>query len=216
MSGRRAHLALASRRPVAGANPPRAREGHPARSRPRRFPRAPPRAAASGDLRHSAPQETPITRTIVVLCHDVTAADAAGQFSTANLLQGRVDVWCRCVTAGLYLSDDVRRDAEVVLVLIPPVRSSSADAATAAAVDAAALRHNLDAAPPAFELVFLDVDGVLNRTPRSSAYSGSAYSGSVGSGPTLEAEGVAALARLCGNRFLVQRPHEPARLLHHG
>jgi len=129
MSGRRAHLALPSRRPVAGANPPRAREGHPARSRPRRFPRAPPRAAASGDLRHSAPQETPITRTIVVLCHDVTATDAAGLFSTANLLQGRVDVWCRCVTAGLYLSDDVRRDAEVVLVLIPPVRSSSADAA---------------------------------------------------------------------------------------
>ena len=64
-----------------------------------------------------------------MLCHDVTAADAAGLFSTANLLQGRVDVWCRCVTAGLYLSDDVRRDAEVVLVLIPPVRSSSADAA---------------------------------------------------------------------------------------
>jgi len=36
----------------------------------------------------------------------------------ANLLQGRVDVWCRCVTAAFYLSDDFRRDTLLSLVLL--------------------------------------------------------------------------------------------------
>lgn len=57
---------------------------------------------------------------MVVLFHDVSAATAAGLFSVSNLLQGRVDVWCRCVTAALYLSDDLRRDTVVSLVLSPP------------------------------------------------------------------------------------------------
>jgi tRNA pseudouridine-54 N-methylase len=57
---------------------------------------------------------------VVVLFHDVSAATAAGLFSVSNLLQGRVDVWCRCVTAALYLSDDLRRDTVVSLVLSPP------------------------------------------------------------------------------------------------
>ena len=51
------------------------------------------------------------------MCHGVTPHARAGLFSAANLLQGRVDVWCRCVTAGLYLSDDVRRDTVVHLVM---------------------------------------------------------------------------------------------------
>jgi hypothetical protein len=53
----------------------------------------------------------------VVLCHGVTPRTAAGLFSPNNLLQGRVDVWCRCITAGLYLSDDFRKDTLVSLVL---------------------------------------------------------------------------------------------------
>ena len=57
---------------------------------------------------------------MVVLFHDVSAPTAAGLFSVSNLLQGRVDVWCRCVTAALYLSDDLRRDTVVSLVLSPP------------------------------------------------------------------------------------------------
>ena len=59
-------------------------------------------------------------RHFVVVCHDVTAQTAAGLFSVSNLLQGRVDVWCRCIVAGLYLSDDVRADTAVSLVLVPP------------------------------------------------------------------------------------------------
>ena len=51
------------------------------------------------------------------MCHGVTPHARAGLFSAANLLQGRVDVWCRCVTAGLYLSDDVRRDTVVHVVM---------------------------------------------------------------------------------------------------
>mgnify|MGYP003314542707 CR=1 FL=1 len=61
---------------------------------------------------------------MVVLCHDVSAPTAAGLFSVSNLLQGRVDVWCRCVTASLYLSDDLRRDTIVSLVLSPPGSSA--------------------------------------------------------------------------------------------
>ena len=54
-------------------------------------------------------------RSVVVMCHGVTPHARAGLFSAANLLQGRVDVWCRCVTAGLYLSDDVRLVSQEVL-----------------------------------------------------------------------------------------------------
>lgn len=62
----------------------------------------------------------PTARHVVVLCHDVSTETAAGLFSVQNLLQGRLDLWCRCVTAGLYLSDDLRRDTVVSLVLSSP------------------------------------------------------------------------------------------------
>lgn len=58
-----------------------------------------------------------VRRHIVVLCHGVSAHAASGLFSASNLLQGRVDVWCRCVTAALYVSDDFRKDTLVSLVL---------------------------------------------------------------------------------------------------
>jgi len=56
-------------------------------------------------------------RHVVVLCHDVSKETWAGLFTVSNLLQGRVDLWCRCVTASLYLSDALRRDVVVSLVL---------------------------------------------------------------------------------------------------
>mgnify|MGYP001986392822 CR=1 FL=1 len=110
----------------------RAPERHASGSRRFRRPRARiPRVCPAGgseDALQTAPlangaagrARVPATRHVVVLFHDVSAATAAGLFSVSNLLQGRVDVWCRCVTAALYLSDDLRRDTVVSLVLSPP------------------------------------------------------------------------------------------------
>ena len=68
------------------------------------------------------------------MCHHVTPHARAGLFSTANLLQGRVDVWCRCITAGLYLSDAIRTNSTVHLVLqsddLASCRLVSVDGAT--------------------------------------------------------------------------------------
>ena len=83
------------------------------RTAPTRRPRAPTRCGTAEVSEVSGPTN----RSVVVMCHGVTPHARAGLFSAANLLQGRVDVWCRCVTAGLYLSDDVRRDTVVHLVM---------------------------------------------------------------------------------------------------
>ena len=40
-----------------------------------------------------------------------------GDFNTNNLLENRVDVMCRCVSAGLWLSNGIRRNAHVWLML---------------------------------------------------------------------------------------------------
>ena len=68
------------------------------------------------------------------MCHHVTPHARAGLFSPANLLQGRVDVWCRCITAGLYLSDAIRTNSTVHLVLqsddLASCRLVSVDGAT--------------------------------------------------------------------------------------
>ena len=86
------------------------------RAAPARRPRAPTRCGTA-DVSEESSSSAPIKRSVVVMCHGVTPHARAGLFSAANLLQGRVDVWCRCVTAGLYLSDDVRRDTVVHLVM---------------------------------------------------------------------------------------------------
>ena len=87
------------------------------RAAPARRPRAPTRCGTADVSEESESSSAPIKRSVVVMCHGVTPHARAGLFSAANLLQGRVDVWCRCVTAGLYLSDDVRRDTVVHLVM---------------------------------------------------------------------------------------------------
>ena len=56
-------------------------------------------------------------RHFVVLCHNVTDAMLLGDFNTNNLLEGRVDVWCRCVAAGLWISNGIRRNTHVWLML---------------------------------------------------------------------------------------------------
>lgn len=125
-----------------GRVPPRAPErlasGSRREHRPRaRIPRVCPAGGSEDALHQTAPlangaeggARVRATRHVVVLCHDVSAQTAAGLFSVSNLLQGRVDVWCRCVTASLYLSDDLRRDTVVSLVLSPPDEESVDDGA---------------------------------------------------------------------------------------
>lgn len=122
--------------------PPRAPErlasGSRRAHRPRaRIPRVCPAGGSEDALLRTAPlangaegdARVRATRHVVVLCHDVSAQTAAGLFSVSNLLQGRVDVWCRCVTASLYLSDDLRRDTVVSLVLSPPDQERAIDGA---------------------------------------------------------------------------------------
>lgn len=89
----------------------------PTRQRKRTAPTRRPRALTRCGTADVSEESGPTNRSVVVMCHGVTPHARAGLFSAANLLQGRVDVWCRCVTAGLYLSDDVRRDTVVHLVM---------------------------------------------------------------------------------------------------
>ena len=48
-------------------------------------------------------------RHIVLLCHNVSEDVGKGLFRPNNLLEGRVDVMCRCITNAIYFSNGVRR-----------------------------------------------------------------------------------------------------------
>ena len=65
----------------------------------------------------AAPPKAPAARHFLVLCHDVGDAVARGEFSANNLLEGRVDVLARCLTAALWVSNGVREDATLWLCL---------------------------------------------------------------------------------------------------
>ena len=56
-------------------------------------------------------------RHFVVAASNASAAVANGQFSVNNLLQGRVDVLCRCATSALWYSNGIRADASLHLSL---------------------------------------------------------------------------------------------------
>ena len=58
-----------------------------------------------------------VQRHFVILCHNITQAMLQGEFNINNLLEGRVDVWCRCVSTALWLSNDLRRNTHVWLLL---------------------------------------------------------------------------------------------------
>ena len=59
-------------------------------------------------------------RHFLILCHEVAEDAACGLYNFNNLQPGRVDLWCRCISAGLYLSDALRRDTHVSLALLAP------------------------------------------------------------------------------------------------
>ena len=56
-------------------------------------------------------------RHFVVAASNASSAVANGQFSVNNLLQGRVDVLCRCATSALWYSNGIRADASLHLSL---------------------------------------------------------------------------------------------------
>jgi len=58
-------------------------------------------------------------RNIVILCHNVSQDIANGIFDINNLLKGRMDVLARCVTSALWVSNNIRVDTTVFLLLFP-------------------------------------------------------------------------------------------------
>ena len=56
-------------------------------------------------------------RYFVVAAANASSAVATGQFPPNNLLEGRVDVLCRCATSALWYSNGIRADASLHLVL---------------------------------------------------------------------------------------------------
>lgn len=58
-------------------------------------------------------------RNILVLSHNVTQDVADGFFDINNLLHGRVDVLARCVNSALWVSNGIRQDTSVFLMLFP-------------------------------------------------------------------------------------------------
>jgi tRNA pseudouridine-54 N-methylase len=58
-------------------------------------------------------------RNILVLSHNVSQDVADGFFDVNGLLHGRVDVLARCVNSGLWVSNGIRQDTSVFLMLFP-------------------------------------------------------------------------------------------------
>ncbi len=58
-------------------------------------------------------------RNIVVLCHNVSQDVADGIFDVNNLLKGRIDVIARCITSALWVSNKIRTDTTLFLMLSP-------------------------------------------------------------------------------------------------
>ena len=58
-------------------------------------------------------------RNIVVLCNNVSQDVADGIFDVNNLLKGRIDVLARCVTSALWVSNRIRTDTTLFLMLSP-------------------------------------------------------------------------------------------------
>uniref|UniRef100_A0A7S4HKH5 16S rRNA (uracil(1498)-N(3))-methyltransferase n=1 Tax=Odontella aurita TaxID=265563 RepID=A0A7S4HKH5_9STRA len=58
-------------------------------------------------------------RNVIVLSHNVSQTVADGLFDVNTLLTGRVDVLARCVNAALWVSNGIRRDTTIFLMLFP-------------------------------------------------------------------------------------------------
>ena len=58
-------------------------------------------------------------RNIVVLSHNVSQHVLDGHYDVNCLLTGRVDVLCRCINSALWVSNGVRKDTTIFLMLFP-------------------------------------------------------------------------------------------------
>lgn len=58
-------------------------------------------------------------RNIVILSHNVSQDAADGLFDVNNLLTGRIDVLARCVNSALWVSNGIRKNTSVFLMLFP-------------------------------------------------------------------------------------------------
>ncbi|KAL7528419.1 hypothetical protein ACHAXR_004909 [Thalassiosira sp. AJA248-18] len=58
-------------------------------------------------------------RNIVILSHNVSNDVASGYFDVNTLLTGRIDVLARCVNSALWISNGIRKDTSVFLMLFP-------------------------------------------------------------------------------------------------
>ena len=76
-------------------------------------------AAEMNDRTNSGLSKNLHQRNIVVLCHNVSQDVADGIFDVNNLLKGRIDVLARCITSALWVSNRVRTDTTLYLMLSP-------------------------------------------------------------------------------------------------
>eukprot|EP00984_Skeletonema_dohrnii_P033768 scaffold31410_cov72-Skeletonema_dohrnii-CCMP3373.AAC.4 len=76
-------------------------------------------AAEINDHNNNFPPANLHQRNIVVLCQNVSQDVADGIFDVNNLLKGRIDVLARCITSALWVSNRVRTDTNLFLMLSP-------------------------------------------------------------------------------------------------
>eukprot|EP00984_Skeletonema_dohrnii_P024437 scaffold13551_cov107-Skeletonema_dohrnii-CCMP3373.AAC.1 len=76
-------------------------------------------AAEINDHNNNFPPANLHQRNIVVLCQNVSQDIADGIFDVNNLLKGRIDVLARCITSALWVSNRVRTDTNLFLMLSP-------------------------------------------------------------------------------------------------
>lgn len=69
--------------------------------------------------RHYSTPSHAAHRNIVILSHNVSDEVANGFFDVNNLLQGRLDVLARCASSALWVSNGIRKDCTVFLMLSP-------------------------------------------------------------------------------------------------
>ena len=74
-----------------------------------------PRRRAQSHARRPPPS----ARNIVILSHGSSQDVAVGLFDDRNLLHGRVDVLARCITSSLFISNRLRSDTSVFILLSP-------------------------------------------------------------------------------------------------
>lgn len=81
------------------------------------------------NIRSKATWQSNSPRHFVVVCHNTSELAARGQFDPLNLLDGRVDVWCRVISNALYFSEGIRKNVRVWLILQSAGKSIEVDGA---------------------------------------------------------------------------------------